>query len=196
MKPSRLTLNPIEIVLRDLPPEGRDFEFTRESGELTGALKDLVGGNDYLLKFHLSPMGNTFDLKGTLTTKMDMQCSMCAEDFKQPVDLKLHEFIVIERAMGKNDQTTKANHAHEWESGGPDYIVLQSDTFNVAEYAHEAIALAEPIRPLCSPSAADGCANGGSRPEREWLSFGDGKNPKTEIKANPFQVLEKLKLKS
>ncbi|MBX3022330.1 MAG: DUF177 domain-containing protein [Bdellovibrionales bacterium] len=192
----KLRLNPTEIVLKDLPPEGRNFEFTQESGELNDALKDLIGLNAYDLKFHLSPMGNTFDLKGHLSTKMDLQCSLCAEDYKQPVELNLHEYIVIERALGKNDQGAKSNHAHEWESGGPDYIVLNNDTFNVGEYVHEAIGLAEPIRPLCAPEKPEGCANAGQRIEREWLSFNDEKNPKSEIRANPFQVLEKLKLKS
>lgn len=192
----KLRLNPIEIALRELPPEGREFEFSQETAELTPAIKDLIGANPYNLTVTITPMGNTFDLKGKLSTKMDLLCSRCADEFKHPVELNLHEYIVIERPLGKGDQGTKANHAHEWESGGPDYIVLQSDQFNVGEYAHEAIGLAEPLRPLCAPETAEGCANAGLKVERDWLSIGTESNPKTEIKANPFQVLEKLKLKS
>lgn len=193
---SKLRLNPTEITLRDLPPEGRDFEFTHESAELTPILKDLIGSNPYSLKIQITPMGNSYDLKGQLTTSMDLQCSLCASDFKHPVNVNLHELIVIEKAFGKGDQMTRNNHAHEWEAGGPDYIVLQSDAFNVGEYAHEAIGLAEPIRPTCAPDLPAGCANPNDRPERAWLSYGQEEKPGSQIHSNPFQVLEKIKLKS
>lgn len=192
----KLRLNPTEIVLKDLPAEGRDYDFSNESGELNEALKDLIGSNPYQLHFHLQPMGNTFDLRGTLSTKMDLECATCGNAFQLPLNLKLHEFILIEKALGKGDQTTKSNHAHEWENGGPDYIVLPSDLFNVAEYAHEAVGLAEPIRPLCAPELPEGCAHKGERPQRAWLSYDADEKTGTPIRANPFQVLEKMKLKS
>jgi uncharacterized metal-binding protein YceD (DUF177 family) len=194
MKP-RLT--PTEIVLKDLPPEGREFNFTNESGELNDILKDLIGSNPYHLHFRITPMGNTFDLKGRLQAGMDLQCSLCAEDFKLPIDLNLHELIIIERALGKGDQSTKSNHAHEWETAGPDYIVLASDVFNAGEYAHEAVGLTEPIRPLCAPQTPEGCVHSKERIERPWLSYsGEERGTGTQLRANPFQTLEKLKLKS
>lgn len=191
-------LNPVHVQLKELPLEGRDFEFTNNSGELNNVLKDLIGDNPYQLKFRLVPQGNTFDLKGHLSTSLNLQCSTCAGDFKLPVELDLHEFIVIEPAMGKGDQMSRANHAHEWEAGGPDYIVLDTDELNVGEYAHEAIALAEPIRPLCgSPEKGDVCIQiGGEKVERPWLSYGDEETPETKIRPNPFEALQKLKLKS
>jgi uncharacterized metal-binding protein YceD (DUF177 family) len=194
MKPR---LNSTQIMLKDLPPEGRDFEFTQESGELTAVLKELIGSNPYRLQIHLQPMGNTYSLHGELKTGMDLQCSLCANDFKLPVQLKLNELIVIERPLSKGDQTSKANHAHEWADSGPNYMVLPNEVFDVAEYAHEAVALAEPIRPLCAPERENGCANAGSeRIQRPWLSYGQEKSGAADIQSNPFQVLEKLKLKS
>lgn len=187
---------PNEIVLKELPPEGRDFEYSNESGELNTALRDLIGTSPYQLKFHLMPMGNTYDLRGKLQTELSLQCSRCAEEMKYAVNLDLHELLLLGRALGKNDQATKSNHAHEWESGGPDYMILESDTFNVGEYAHEAIGLAEPIKPLCAPELPEGCAHAGERPERAWLSFDNSGPEASTIRSNPFKVLEKMKLKS
>ncbi len=87
----------------------------------------------------------------------------------------------------------RANHAHEWQSDGPDYIVLESDVFDIAEYIHEATALTEPFRPLCDWQSDTGCKNSREKVERPWLSYGDDAPPP---RSNPFKVLEKIKLKS
>ncbi|MGE0527111.1 MAG: DUF177 domain-containing protein [Bdellovibrionales bacterium] len=184
-----------QILLKDLPPEGQDFEFSRNSAELNDLLEDLIGSHAYSIKIRITPQGNTFDLRGEIHTGFQLQCSRCATDFEFPVDLQLHDYLVIDRPLGKGDQISRANHAHEWNAEGPDYILLQSETFNLAEYAHEAIALAEPMRPLCSPNSAEGCQNPEIRVEREWLSYGRGERDES-IRANPFRVLEKIKLKS
>lgn len=186
-------LTPTEIALRELPIEGREFNFTRESGELNSALEDLIGSNPYSVHLKITPMGNTFDLRGRLATTLDLQCSLCAFDFKLPVDVPLHELILIEKALSKGDQMSRNNHAHEWESNGPDYIVLETDSFNLAEYVHEQIGLAEPIRPLGKPDCDEDCENLKDRVQRPWLTYGSDGEKGT---ASPFQVLEKLKLKS
>lgn len=188
-------LNPLHINLKELPPEGQEFTYSRQSGELNGILKDVVGDNLYIASVTITPMGNTFDLRGSFQSKMDLQCSLCAMDFKHAVDLKLHEMIVVmkKQALGKGDQQTKTNHAHEWEAQGPDYIILDSDTFHIGEYLHEMVALAEPLRPLGKPDCDENCDNLSGRAQRPWLSYGEGAGE--SVKANPFQVLEKFKLK-
>jgi len=191
----KLRLNPTQIVLHDLPPEGREFVFTRESGELNDHLKDLIGTNPYRVHLKISPMGNTFDMRGELETGMDLQCSLCAIDFKYPITLNLHELIVIEKPMGKNDHQARSNHAHELVESGPNYIQLPDDIFHVADYVHEAVALAEPIRPLGKPDCDVKCENKSEMPQRAWLSYGE-KDAGNSVRANPFQVLEKMKLKS
>ena len=189
MKSKNLT----HISLKDLPDDGRDFEFSRASGELNHVLKDVVGQHDYRLRLHIKPMGNTYDVKGELHTEFDLQCSLCANEFPFPVHIKINELLLVEKALGKGDQGSKVNHAHEWASDGPDYIILPNDVFNIGEYAHEAIALSEPIRPLCSPQDPQGCKHP-EHIDRPWLSYGESAGP--ELKENPFRALEKLKLKS
>jgi uncharacterized metal-binding protein YceD (DUF177 family) len=187
-------LSPLEIALKELPPEGREFNYTRETGELTEALKDLVGSNDYKVNFLLTPVGNAYNLKGTLETSLDQECSLCAIDFKFPIRQDLHEVLVVQKPLNKGDQQTKANHAHEWAASGPDYIILDSETFTVADYIHEAIALAEPIRPLGKPNCDITCENL-TEPMKKWI-VQPGASPPDPIKTNPFLVLEKIKLKS
>lgn len=189
-------LTPTQIALRDLPDSGRDFEFTNETGELNAILKDLIGNQSYRLSFHLSPMGNTFELRGQLQTSLGLQCSICASDFQLPLNLDVRELLIIEPALRKNDQSAKANHAHEWDPSAPDYLVLDDEVFDVGAYAHEAIALAEPLQPLCSPQAPGGCAQSREPIERPWLSYGEEQNTQERMRSNPFQVLEKMKLKS
>lgn len=187
-------LTPTEINLRELPAEGRDYVYTSESGELRQALKDLLGNNTFEVRFRIMPMGNAFDLKGTLKANLDLQCSLCAIDFKFPVSQNLHELLLVQRPLAKGDQLTKANHAHEWESQGPDYIMLDSETFRVKDYVHEAIGLSEPIRPLGKPDCDVNCENL-TEPLKKWLHDGSENIP-DPIKTNPFHVLEKIKLKS
>jgi uncharacterized protein len=189
-------LNPLYINLKELPPEGHQFTYSDQTGELSAVLRDLIGSNPYSAKITIAPMGNTFDLRGEIQTKMDLQCALCAIEFKYPIELKLHELIVVmkKQALQKGDQTTKANHAHEWEAQGPDYILLDSDTFNIGDYLHEMVALSEPLRPLGKPDCDKDCDNLTNRERRPWLSYGNDQDAQP-VKANPFQILEKIKLK-
>lgn len=182
--------SPLHINLKELPPEGEEFTYSAKSGELTPALKDLLGANDYQVSFRITPMGNTFDLRGNITSAMNLQCALCTIDFKYPVELKLHELIVINKPLNKGDQQTRANHAHEWESEGPDYILVDSPTFDVATYVHEMVALTEPLQPLGKPDCDANCENLAVFKSSIKASQDDG-----FAKANPFKVLEKIKLK-
>lgn len=183
------------IGLKELPPEGETFLYTHESGELNETLKELIGKNPYRVEFHITPMGNTFDLKGTISTSMNLQCSLCALDFNFPVEQILHEVLIVNKPLSKGDQLTKANHAHEWESQGPDYILLETEGFNVGEYIHEMIALAEPIKPLGKPDCDQNCENLKDQVQRSWLTIGEDKGFADE-RSKPFRILEKFKLKS
>lgn len=189
-------INPLNINLKELPPEGQEFTYSSSSGELNSRLKDLIQDNPYEAKIKITPMGNTFDLKGSLSSKMNLQCSLCAIDFKYPVELKLHELIMVGRdlTLGKNEQQTRANHAHEWETAGPDYILLESPSFDVGAYLHEMVALAEPIKPVGRPDCDENCENLQDKVKRSWLSYGEDKDK--DGRTSPFQVLEKIKLKS
>ncbi len=182
--------NPLIINLKDIPPEGSKLEFTRETGELDKPLKELIGSNPYTVQLSIEPQGNTFLLKGTLKTSLNTLCSRCAIDLKLPVSLGINEFVVIEKALEKGDHQARVNHAHEWSESAPDYLILANDQLDLGAYLYELIALEEPVRPLKSPDCEVACEN--LTPEMLL-------NPYTNtepVKISPFQVLEKLKLKS
>ena len=191
MKPR---LHPIDIDLKELPLEGRDFHYTRESGELNEALRDLIDDNVFAVHFRLVPVGNAFALTGAIETELNLECSLCAIDFKFPVKQTLNELLIIQAPLAKGDFQTKTNHAHEWTDQGPDYIVLESQMFHVTDYVHEAIALSEPTRPLGKPDCDLSCENI-TEPIKQVLDprLAKAADP---IRSNPFQVLEKFKLKS
>lgn len=194
LAPMKPRSTPIEITLKDLPAEGREFNYDRESGELNAALQDLIGQNAYKVRMYITPVGNAFDLKGEVETAMNLPCATCGTEFKFPVKHSLHELMIVEKPLNKNEHHSRANHAHEWASGGPDCLMLDSEVLKVRDYLHEMIALAEPIRPLCSPAVDDRCAQAKELPERDWLSFGEEK-PGQGIRINPFDILQKVKLK-
>lgn len=188
-------LHPVNINLKELPPEGRDYEYSSESGELTSALKDLLHNNAYLIQFHLKPMGNTYELKGELKTQLNLQCSLCAFDLKHPLNQKFHEFLIVESPLEKGDQHTRVNHAHELTFDGPEATILESESFSVPDYFHELIGLAEPIRPVGSEKCDQGtCENLKEIPKRDWLTVG-AEAAAQPTKANPFKILEKIKLR-
>lgn len=192
----RPRLTPTEIVLKDLPLEGRDFRFTRESAELNPKLEDLVGSNAYEVAFRITPVGNAYEMRGEIRTVMDLQCSLCGGDFKYKVNQPINELIVPQKPLGKGDSQARSNHAHELSDSGPDYILLESEVFDAGEYIHEMVALAEPIRPLGKPDCDPNCDEAKPVVERPWLSYGNkSEKPGEGIRANPFQVLEKMKLK-
>ncbi len=184
-------VSPVQIALKDLPLEGRSFTYTRESGELNEFLGELVGQNPYKVDVQITPMGNAYDMRGTIQTGMNLQCSLCALDLKHPINERIHEMLVLQKPLNKGDQQSKANHAHEWVEDGPDYIMLESDSFHVGEYVREVVALNEPIRPLGKPDCDLQCENV-SDEMRKWLQGRDA----ISIRTNPFQALEKIKLKS
>jgi uncharacterized metal-binding protein YceD (DUF177 family) len=187
-------LNPTEILLRELPPEGRVYEYTQDSEELTEALSDLIEKNPYFVRLCVKPIGNAFDVQGEIQTSLGLQCSLCALDFTFPVSQKFHEVLVIQKPLRQGDQNVKTNHSSEWNHDQPEGIYLETPTFDVCDFIHELVAVAEPIRPLGRPDCETACENRQVPVQRDWLSVDSNKSE--SVKNRPFGVLEKLKLKS
>lgn len=183
--------NPLIVRLNELPPEGLEVEFNQDSGELTTVLGDLIADNPYRMKLRLTPQGNAVELRGEIQTELNLLCSRCAIDLKHPVNLKIYEFLVVERPYVKGDRQARVNHAHECDDSGPQYTSLQSESFDLGAYIHELVALEEPSRPLRSSDCEIACENLKNRgtDEGAW-------ELKASRRPNPFEVLQKLKLKS
>lgn len=188
-------LNPTTILLNELPPEGREYLYDSEAGELNSALADLIGSNTYQVRLAIRPIGNAFELSGEIKTHLNLQCSLCAYDFTYPIDERFREVLVIQEPLHKGDQNSRANHSTEWDPSQPEAIYMESDVFRVEEFIHELVGIAEPIRPLGKSTCEQGvCENLTEIPKRDWLTM-DSKDAKP-IRNQPFAVLEKMKLKS
>lgn len=187
-------LNPTEIFLKELPAEGREYEYDHDSAELTPALEELIQHNPYSVRLTVRPTGNVYDVQGSLKTSLDLQCSLCAMDIKFPVERAFHEILLIQKPLHKDDQNVKVNHSSEWDESQPEGIYLEGPVFDVAGFIHELIAIAEPMRPLGKPDCEKGCENLQDSVQRDWLNVGP-KDSKS-VRNNPFSILGKVKLKS
>ncbi|MEO0334769.1 MAG: DUF177 domain-containing protein [Pseudomonadota bacterium] len=193
MKDSKDLINPTEIVLTEIPEEGRKLHYTSENGELDDVLRDVVGNHSYDIKLFVSPMGNAYSVTGTLKTRMDLVCSKCAMDFAHSVSEKVDEIFVIEDERPRTAKSARVNHSNELDFSGPECTELSSPVLKVGEYVREIIALSEPIRPLGGPECetSESCPNlveakkGGWAPENFTTDS-------SEI--GPFAALKDFKL--
>ena len=91
--------SPTTIHLFDLNEDGDSYQYDRQSGELNEILKDLIANNDFSITLQFRPIGNAFEMTGSIRAEMDLECSLCAIDLKYPVNEKVQEIIVIEKAL-------------------------------------------------------------------------------------------------
>ena len=187
-----LTLSPTVIYLSELPPEGRRFTYTEQSGELTSALKELIGKNPYRVEIEIKPMGNVFSAVGTVTSGLDELCSLCALEFIQPVKENFNEILVIQNRPTEGHQA-RVNHSSELNLDGPECTELTDDQFIIGDFIHELVALSRPIKPLGKSNCDQSCENYQDAVRKGWLTPQNDKDFKPE---SPFSQLAKIKLNS
>lgn len=187
---------PRTLNLNEIPEQARLYVCDRASGEMNDALKDLIGSNPYSIEFEVQKVGNAYLAKGKIITQMPLVCSDCSGDYNEPVNIQFQEVLVINSPLQKGDQTTKANHSHEWDESQPQCTYLESSVLDLGDFLHEQIALVEPFRPTGKTDPEHVCEDLTSQVQREWLSIGNSEDSALNSEMNPFKVLEGLKLKS
>jgi uncharacterized metal-binding protein YceD (DUF177 family) len=191
----KLRCNPTKIALRELPANGKTFEFNRETAELNTTFADLIGHKTpFTVSVHLKPIGNAFELSGRISTQLNLPCSLCGTDLPLGVDENLHEVLVVGEELPRDGQSAKVNHASELLEGAS-AEVLDSDIFDLAEYLHEILALVAPIRMTKNDDCEKGlCPEIKPLLQKGVLKLDSGTGE--EAKHNPFNVLQTFKLKS
>ena len=170
---------PTRIRLNEVSENGDDFIYSKESGELSESLKDLIGSRDYNVKVHLRPMGNVYEITCDFETSMGLSCSRCGRTTEQDISESSQELLVIEDKRPRNSKN--AGSSQETGSSGPFCNYIPSDNFDLAEFVHEQVASNEPYIVECGrPDCVD-----------VLDSLQGEKGPE---KANPFAVLKDLKL--
>jgi uncharacterized protein len=141
------TKYPTTVDLKNLPEDGESFEFSRQSGELNQALKDLVPQADYTIDLTVKPMGNVFEIGGNIDTELELTCSRCGRDMKFPVQDKFQELIVVTK---EKPRAGHSGHTGGDLSEGPYCNYLTHYSLDLGEFVHEHIASAEPYAPHCN----------------------------------------------
>lgn len=177
----------MKIRLNEIPDEGRSYTFDRKSAELNEDLADIVGAHPYTVDMFIKPIGNAFEMRGTVKTTLSEVCSRCGYDFELPVDRKFNEILFEEEHEHRKSQGVHGNQSVNFLDEGASMVPVKGNVFNVGEYAHEAIALEEPFYPLCGPNETclheDEVKQIVERLEHESeLEEGEAKNPFAALK--------------
>lgn len=188
----------MKIRLGEIPSEGRDYLLDRESGELNSALEDLIGARPYAVSMHIKPIGNAYEMRGSVETSLDEVCSKCGYDFEMPVARKFNEIIFQEENDGhRKSQGVHGNQSVNFLGDGPSMIPVNGSVFDAANYAHEAIALSEPFYPTCGPNGS--CLHAEEAEEiakRLALEAEAALGEADPVKVSPFAALKGLSLDS
>lgn len=174
------------IHLKEIPSEGKSFDFSRRSGELNDVLGDLIGEQDYKVHLDVTPVGNSFDVRGNIDATYSELCSFCASNFNLPVREKFHELVLLE------DQNHIKGFDETWTPNEEIGVTAVDDTaeFNVSDLIREVLALAEPIQPACRPDCKGLCHVCGQDLNEATCGCAGSQN----LADSPFSILKKLKL--
>ncbi len=174
------------IQLNEIPSEGKSYDFTRKSGELNEVLQDLIGDREYTIHLDVSPIGKSFDVRGSIDTSYSETCSFCASPFDLKVKEKFQELVVYD------DQKEIKGFEESWSpSEGTGVTVIEdASKYNVSDLIHEVLALAEPTQPVCREDCKGLCASCGQELNEAECNCATGHT----LKVSPFSVLKKLKL--
>lgn len=178
----------MKIRLNEIPEDGRNYIFNRQTAELNTALQDLINSNPYDINIDIRPLNTKdFNVIGTVTTKTYEQCSRCAEEFDFIIDKKIREILIPgqeEDRTGKYAKTSSTlvtADSNETSVSVTEYTKLQ---FDLGEFMHEMIALEVPFNPFCP-----NCVK-----IKNDKPFIYDEKMSEETKPNPFQALKGLKL--
>lgn len=175
---------PTDISLKEIPPEGRDFYYTNETGELSQGLKDLIQSNPYQVELHLRPLGNAFEITGKIRTQMDLLCSRCGREIQHPISDDFRELIMVE------DERPRGGHAGHTGghllSEGPYCNFIPSPYLNVIDFIHEHVAASEPY--------IIECRRGDCEAEMRKAQLGAMAPADFDENTNPFAALKNLKV--
>lgn len=185
----------MKIRLNEIPQDGRAYDFDRESGELNGDLQDLIGERAYKVNLFIKPIGNAYEMRGSLKANVPEVCSACGYDFDQSVERKVNEILFEEQDEHRKSHSVHGNQSVEFESSGPSMIPVKGDVFDAGAYVHEAIALEEPLYPVCGPNG--NCLHKSEVDEIRRKLEADFALADQKTAGHPaFEVLKKLDLKN
>lgn len=182
------------IHLNEIPEEGKSYIWNNQTAELNLILQDLIGNTSYSAEFFIKPLQQgTFQLTGKMRTQLPEECSRCGLDFNLAVDERFKELMIPSSGSGsRTSHFAKANHFSDLKEEAPSVVEYNGNQFNMGEYLHEVVALAEPNIPAPPVTKDDNCSLCLKNVRQIQQSYED-KGFEGDRK-NPFDVLKGLKL--
>lgn len=143
------TITPAMLIdLQSIEEEGKDFSFDELSDEMKGAFSDLIGEAPFKISIEIKPLGNTFQVHGNLKSHYPERCSLCGHDIDVPLQNKINEIVVIEKARPRNTQVSQSQQ--NFDSSGPSVTYINEPQFDLKEFLHEMMASGFSLYPKCA----------------------------------------------
>lgn len=124
--------------LKKIPEKRLDFEFNEYIAEI-GNNEDVVGH----ISVELAPYG--INVKGELSTNLQLVCDRCLQSFSRPIDVKLNEDYLF--------GTLIPDGVKEYELQNNEFVnELNGQThLDLTELVYQSVILEIPNQILCSP---------------------------------------------
>jgi uncharacterized protein len=173
------------IHFNEIPEGGKNYQLNQHSGELNRALKDLIGERAYSIEMDVFPLGQSFDVKGVVYTKLPQVCSLCADEFDLELREKFHHIVM------NQENNTVSGFKEDWSSEDVEvWTTKEEGEFDVGELIHEVVALAQPTRPVCKADCKGLCLMCGEDLNVTNCNCAE----QQKVETSPFSVLKQLKL--
>lgn len=188
----------MKLRLSDIPREGSTWFFKRgEEPELDQAVADLIAATDpYMLTLSIHPLdqSGTYQISGQLKSEWTELCSFCSDEFRFPIDQRFSELLMPKLEIPRDAQTTPVHHSHNPESLEHVAFEYENEHFELGEFVHEVLALAQPLAPSPKCDSSGNCLVCQKTPaQREALIRAFQGQATEPIKKSPFEVLKNLK---
>lgn len=139
----------MKIRLSEIPEDGRHFSFTRETGELNRALKDILEKAPYKVEMTIRPLGNAYEMEGKIVTSLSEICSLCGWDLNLPLNKPFKEIMIEAPEIDRETHSVHGNQSVNFLSDTGSSTTFKDGFFDAAEFVHELVAISEPLYPAC-----------------------------------------------
>ena len=184
----------MKIKLNEIPEDGRNYEFTRESAELNLDLADVLGNESFNIQLFLKPLNSKdFMLTGHIKTRTEESCSRCGDSFKFPLSKKIKEILIPKQEVDRTGKYSKSAVAiSETDNNDAAVVEYENNQFDVSEFLHESIAIDVPFAPMPETKANGDCILCDKPASRTQLVYDEEMS--VEKKISPFESLKNIKL--
>ena len=137
------------VDLKALPPEGEAYQYTEKSEEAFGLFDDILGIHPFSIQVEVAPMGNCFQVLGSVRTTYDETCSRCGYDIEVDLLPKINEILMFDKERPRKFQTSHVQNSEIIDESTPSVTYIQSSDFQLGEFLHEMMVFAMETYPKC-----------------------------------------------